>query len=128
MSVTWTRSEPFWEVEAMSGMTSDRLEELRRIAAETTPGTYEWRIIETTLALTIETALALLDRIEALEAENERLRREWEVLAEGLKHIHTCKNCECASCPEGTGLTLRAYRALGGAMDLLDGEKGGGGE
>ena len=75
-----------------------------------------------------DTALALLDRIEALEAENERLRREREVLAEAFKHVYTCENCECATCPEGTGLAYRAYRALGGAMDLLDGEKGGGGE
>jgi len=43
----------------MADLTPDRLQELRRIAAESTPGTYEWRIIET--------ALALLDRIEALE-------------------------------------------------------------
>jgi len=64
----------------VASLTPDRLQELRRIAAElrriaaeTTPGTY--RIIETGLALTIETALALLDRIEALEAENERLRQ-----------------------------------------------------
>lgn len=58
----------------MSELTPTRLAELRRIAAETTPGTYEWRIIET--------ALALLDRIEALEAENERLRRERKTLVD----------------------------------------------
>jgi len=52
---------------AATSLTRDRLQdlrriaaELRRIAAETTPGTYEWRIIET--------ALALLDRIEAVVA------------------------------------------------------------
>jgi|SRR5690606_22183393 len=60
----------------MADLTPDRLQELRRIAAETTPGTYEWRIVETFLALTIETALVLLDRIEALEAENERLQQK----------------------------------------------------
>jgi len=59
------------------------------------------------------TALALLDEIE-------RLRREREVLADVLKavyerdkHIRTCDHCECATCPEGTGLAYRAYRALG---------------
>ena len=52
------------------------------------------------------TVLALLDEIE-------RLRREREVLAEALKHVFTCDHCECASCPEGTGLFYRAYRALG---------------
>ena len=49
------------------------------------------------------------------QAEVERLRREREVLAEVLKHVYTCENCECALCPEGTGLSYRAYRALGGA-------------
>ena len=68
----------------MTDLTPDRLAKLRRIAAETTPGTYERRIIETALALIIETVLVLLDRIEALEAENERLRREREVLVEAL--------------------------------------------
>jgi len=102
----------------MADLTPDRLAklrriaaELRRIAAETTPGTHEWRIIETTLALTIETALALLDRIEALEAENERLRREREVLAEAQKHVRTCEDCECALCAEGTELSYKAYIA-----------------
>src|SRR5690606_25811762 len=58
------------------------------------PGTYEWRIIETTLALTIETALALLDRIEALEqerdaarAEAERWRKKYEVLRAGVERV-----------------------------------------
>src|SRR5690606_41944260 len=46
-----------------------------------------------------------------------------KVLAESLKHIFTCDDCECASCPEGAELSYRAYRALGEAMDLLDGEK-----
>ena len=42
MSVTWTRSEPFWEVEAMSEpLTLERLSELRRIAEAATPGPYE---------------------------------------------------------------------------------------
>src|SRR5690606_6250702 len=78
----------------MTDMTHDRLQELRRIAAETAPGTYEWRIIETTLALTIETALALLDRIEALEqerdaarAEAERWRKKYEVLRAGVERV-----------------------------------------
>jgi len=63
---------------AATSLTRERLQELRRIAAETTPGTYEWRIIETALALTIETALALLDRIEALEQELDAARGEAE--------------------------------------------------
>jgi len=40
----------------MAELTPDRLAELRRIAAETTPGTYEWRIIETALALVSQQA------------------------------------------------------------------------
>src|SRR5690606_34747137 len=62
------------------------------------------------------TVLALLDEIE-------RLRREGEVLAEALRHVYTCENCECTLCPQGTELSYRAYRALGEAMDLLDDEK-----
>ena len=56
--------------------------------------------------------------IERLRAENERLRREREVMAEVLKavherdrHIHTCDHCECALCPEGTELSYKAYIA-----------------
>lgn len=52
----------------MADLTPDRLQELHRIAAETTPGTYEWRIIKT--------ALALLDRVERLEADNYNLDLE----------------------------------------------------
>jgi len=57
----------------------------------------------------LPTVLALLNEIE-------RLRREREVLAEAFKHVLTCENCECATCPEGTGLFLRAYRVLGGTQ------------
>jgi len=57
------------------------------------------------------------------QAEVERLRREREVLAAALNHVYTCENCECALCPQGAELSYRAYRALGEAMDLLDGEK-----
>ena len=62
----------------MADSTPDRLAELRRIAAETTPGTHERRIIETALALIIETVLALLARIEALEQELDAARAEAE--------------------------------------------------
>src|SRR5690606_12036970 len=103
----------------MADLTPERLQELRRIAEAAVPG--KWSGQDFQLAMTPRTALALLDEIE-------RLRRERDVLAEALKHVWTCENCECATCLEGTGLSLRAYRALGGAMDLLDGEKGGGGE
>ena len=102
----------------MSGMTSDRLEELRRIAEAATPGPEEI-ITPSHPVFDSTTVLVLLDEIE-------RLRREREVLAELLKHVYTCEDCECALCPEGTGLSYGAYRALGEAMDLLDGEKGGG--
>ena len=134
----------------MSGMTSERLEELRRIAEAATPGPWwvdGWEVrtkdgdhfiasiapafqgdhpdascweldanIRHIAAFNPTTALALLDEIE-------RLRREWEVLAEALKHVFTCENCECALCPQGTELSYKAYRALGEAIDLLDGEE-----
>ena len=51
-----------------------------------------------------------------LEREVERLRRKLEVLAAALNHVFTCENCECASCPEGTGLFYRAYKVLGAAQ------------
>jgi len=51
-----------------ASLTPDRLAELCRIAAETKPGTNERRVIET--------ALALLDRIERLEADNYNLDSE----------------------------------------------------
>src|SRR5690606_36105767 len=62
------------------------------------------------------TVLALLDEIE-------RLRRERDVLAEALRHVYTCENCECELCPQCTEIYYRSYRALGEAMDLLDGEE-----
>src|SRR5690606_21941710 len=62
------------------------------------------------------TVFALLDEIE-------RLRREREVLAEVLRHVHTCDHCECALCPEGTELSYRAYRAVS-KSELLAGEEG----
>lgn len=52
----------------MLELTPERLAELRRIAAETTPGTHERRIVET--------ALALLGRVEQLEADNNNLDSE----------------------------------------------------
>jgi len=138
----------------MADLTPERLQELRRIAEAATPGPWWvdgweartkdgdrfiasiapafqgaspdvscWEVdanIQHIAAFDPTTALALLDEIE-------RLRREREVLAEAFKHVLTCEDCECATCPEGTGLVLKAYRALGGAMDLLDSEKGGGG-
>src|SRR5690606_8941936 len=128
----------------MAELTPDRLQELRRIAEAATSGPWAWRMSKDGRILdliTLETgyneelitpshinawlqvkgvkdfipafdpatALALLDEIE-------RLRRERQVLAEVLKHVRTCDHCECALCPEGTGLSYRAYRALGGSQ------------
>jgi len=130
----------------MSGMTSDRLEELRRIAEAATPGPWGmnpenglvdeaatltpvcgmvWvRTEEQTLAnaqhiaaFDPTTCLALLDEIE-------RLRRERKVLAEALGHVYTCENCECALCPEGAELAYKAYRVVSKASKLLAGEEG----
>ena len=70
----------------MADLTSDRLAELRRIATEITLGTYEWRAIET--------GLALLDCIEALEqelyaalAEAERWRKKYAALRVGVESV-----------------------------------------
>lgn len=122
----------------MSGMTSDRLEELRRIAEAATPGPWavnpfkatvdempsmlpicgllwptDQRTEEQTLANATHIATFDPTTVIAILDEIERLRREREVLAAALNHVYTCENCECATCPEGTGLSYRAYRALG---------------
>src|SRR5690606_20685109 len=55
-------------------------------------------------------------RQRLVDNELECLRKEREVLAAALNHVFTCEDCEYASCPEGTGLSLRAYRALGGTQ------------
>src|SRR5690606_37150251 len=99
----------------MADLTPERLKELRRIAEAATPGPEEI-ITPSHPVFDSTTVLVLLDEIE-------RLRREREVMAEVLQHVYTCENCECATCPQGAELSYRAYRALGEAMDLLNGEK-----
>src|SRR5690606_9330036 len=101
----------------MSGMTSERLEELRRIAEAATPGPLTMHPCDDAryaafvdaphlgpdapeLAVFLterdarffaefdrDTVLALLDEIE-------RMRRERKVLTEVLRHVYTCENCE----------------------------------
>jgi len=127
----------------MTDLTPKRLQKLRRIAEAATPGPWWvdgweartkdgdrfiasiapafqgarpdascWEVdanIQHIAAFDPMTALALLDEIE-------RLRRERDALAEVFKHVLTCEDCECASCLEGTGLFLRAYRVLGGTQ------------
>ena len=107
----------------MAELTPDRLAklrriaaELRRIAAETTPGTYEWRIIETAMALTIETALALLDRIEALE--DMLLRLYQDTVVPDTHYCHRCgvigghdESCAMAEVEVLLGLTGGATHA-----------------
>src|SRR5690606_12957707 len=140
----------------MAELTRERLQELRRIAEAATPGPLTMHLCDDARYAAFvdaphlgpdapELAVFLIERdarffaefdrdtVLALLDEIERLRREREVMAEVLKavherdkHVHTCDHCECALCPEGTGLSYGAYRALGEAMDLLDGEKGGG--
>jgi len=65
----------------MAGLTSDRLQELRRIAVEITLGTYEWRIIDTALAL-LDCIEALEQELDAARAEAERWRKKYEALRE----------------------------------------------
>ena len=102
------------------------LDEIERLRREREEDDDKWTRYE-------ELYVQARGQIVDLQLEIERLRRERKVLAEALKavrqhnkHVHTCDHCECALCPEGTGLSYGAYRALGEAMDLLDGEKGGG--
>jgi len=65
----------------MADLTSDRLQELRRIVAEITLGTYEWRIIDTALAL-LDCIEALEQELDAARAEAERWRKKYEALRE----------------------------------------------
>jgi len=129
-------------------LTPERLAELRRIAEAASPGPWavnpfkatvdempsmlpicgllwptDQRTEEQTLANATHIATFDPATVIAILDEIERLRREREVLAEVLQHVYTCDHCECALCPQGTELSYRAYRALGEAMDLLDGEK-----
>jgi len=122
-------------------MTSDRLKELRRIAEAATPGPLTMHLCDDDRYAAFvdaphlgpdapELAVFLIERdarffaefdrdtVLALLDEIERLRREREVMAEVLKavherdkHVHTCDHCECALCPEGTGLSYKAYIA-----------------
>jgi len=65
----------------MADLTPDRLQELRRIAVEITLGTYEWRIIETGLAL-LDCIEALEQELDAARAEAERWKQQYEALRE----------------------------------------------
>ena len=114
----------------MADLTPDRLQELRRIAEAATPGRWEIpvaNVVQYVATFDPPTVLALLNEIERLRRGREALADVLKAVHERNKHVYTCNHCEFTLCPEGTGLSYRAYRALGGAMDLLDGEKGGGG-
>lgn len=70
----------------MTDLTPDRLAELRRIAVEITLGTYEWRIIETGLAL-LDCIEALEQELDAARAEAERWRDENEMLYHRIERL-----------------------------------------
>src|SRR5690606_403285 len=122
----WQRSRSCWGWRlrgrrmAMSGMTSDRLEELRRIAEAATPGPWAVNPFKATVdempsmlpicgllwpteERTEEQSFANANYIAecnpttalALLDENERLRRERKVLADARQHGYACENCEC---------------------------------
>lgn len=81
------------------------LDEIERLRREREEDDDKWTRYE---ELYVQARGQIID----LQLEIERLRRERDVLAEAFKHVLTCEDCECASCPEGTGLVYRAYRAL----------------
>jgi len=70
----------------MADLTPDRLQELRRIAVEITLGTYEWRIIETGLAL-LDCIEALEQELDAARAEAERWKQQYEALRAGVERV-----------------------------------------
>ena len=70
----------------MADLTPDRLAELRRIATEITMGTYEWRIIETGLAL-LDCIEALEQELDAARSEAERWKQQYEALWAGVERV-----------------------------------------
>jgi len=70
----------------MADLTPERLRELRRIAVEITLGTYEWRIIETGLAL-LDCIEALEQELDAARAEAERWKQQYEALRAGVERV-----------------------------------------
>jgi len=70
----------------MTDLTPDRLAELRRIAVEITLGTYEWRIIDTALAL-LDCIEALEQELDAARAEAERWKQQYEALRAGVERV-----------------------------------------
>jgi len=70
----------------MTDLTPDRLAELRRTAVEITLGTYEWRIIETGLAL-LDCIEALEQELDAAHAEAERWKQQYEALRAGVERV-----------------------------------------
>jgi len=70
----------------MTDLTPDRLAELRRIAVEIALGTYEWRIIETALAL-LDCIEALEQELDAARAEAERWKQQYEALRAGVERV-----------------------------------------
>jgi len=70
----------------MADLTPDRLAELRRTAVEITLGTYEWRIIETGLAL-LDCIEALEQELDAARAEAERWKQQYEALRAGVERV-----------------------------------------
>jgi len=70
----------------MTDLTPDRLAELRRIAVEIALGTYEWRIIETALAL-LDCIEALEQELDAARAEAERWKQRYEALRAGVERV-----------------------------------------
>jgi len=70
----------------MADLTPERLRELRRIAVEITLGTYEWRIIETGLAL-LDCIEALEQELDAARAEAERWKQRYEFLRSEMERL-----------------------------------------
>jgi len=70
----------------MADLTPDRLAELRRTAVEITLGTYEWRIIETALML-LDCIEALEQELDAARAEAERWKQQYEALRAGVERV-----------------------------------------
>jgi len=125
----------------MTDLTPDRLQELRRIAEAATPGPLTMHLCDDAryaafvdaphlgpdapeLAVFLterdarffaefdrDTVLAMLDEIERLRREREVMEEVLKAVHERDRHIHTCDHCECATCPEGTELSYKAYIA-----------------
>jgi len=98
----------------MADLTPERMQELRRIAEAAVPGKWSWQDFQ--LAMTPRTALALLDRIEELEAVLRLVYDEFVLdVARWCRHCRLRIDDHAPECPMAE--VERVLGLAGGATD-----------